>query len=130
MFYRQTDQPEIVAETSQVETNDQFEGKPAQQLQEMTETLRAEIAALETQIDEAAGNDDFDEADRITAIQEGKQAELDAVDKYLSENPSLATPTADDQPEPEKVNEQNSDGDKNSGNDDVEDKIIKNISEA
>ena len=85
-------------------------------------SLEKEIEQLETEIEEAAANDDFDEADRLTAIQDQKSADVKIITKYLSDN--FAS-------DPDSKVEDNQEPENNSGNDDnVENKIIKNISEA
>ena len=121
--YSETKPDEEPSEQIQDEpTNNICEGKTQEQLKEEMSSLEKEIEQLETEIEEAAANDDFDEADRLTAIQDQKSADVKIITKYLSDN--FAS-------DPDSKVEDNQEPENNSGNDDnVENKIIKNISEA
>ena len=123
IIYSETKPDEEPSEQIQDEpTNNICEGKTQEQLKEEVSSLEKEIEQLETEIEEAAANDDFDEADRLTAIQDQKSADVKIITKYLSDN--FAS-------DPDSKVEDNQEPENNSGNDDnVENKIIKNISEA
>ena len=123
IIYSETKPDEEPSEQIQDEpTKNICEGKTQEQLKEEVSSLEKEIEQLETEIEEAAANDDFDEADRLTAIQDQKSAYVKIITKYLSDN--FAS-------DPDSKVEDNQEPENNSGNDDnVENKIIKNISEA
>ena len=123
IIYSETKPDEEPSEQTQDEpTKNICEGKTQEQLKEEVSSLEKEIEQLETEIEEAAANDDFDEADRLTAIQDQKSADVKIITKYLSDN--FAS-------DPDSKVEDNQEPENNSGNDDnVENKIIKNISEA